>query len=41
MFRFLAAVVAVAFLLFPGWLMAAAFTSLNFVVALGAGRPQT
>lgn len=35
-FRVLVVVVAVALLLFPGWLMASVFTSLNFVVALGA-----
>lgn len=35
-FRVLVAIVAIALLLVPGWLMAAVFTSLNFVVALGA-----
>lgn len=35
-FRVVVAVVAAALLLFPGWLMAIAFTSLNFIVALGA-----
>jgi hypothetical protein len=35
-FRALVAVVAVALLLFPGWLMATVFTSINFVVALGS-----
>ena len=34
--RVLVAVAAIALLLFPGWLMATVFTSLNFVVALMA-----
>jgi hypothetical protein len=35
-FRALVAVVAIALLLFPGWLMATVFTSINFVVAFGS-----
>lgn len=35
-FRALVAVVAIALLLFPGWLMATVFTAINFVVALGS-----
>lgn len=34
--RVLVAVVAIALLLFPGWLMATVFTAINFMVALGA-----
>jgi hypothetical protein len=35
-FRALVAILAVALLLFPSWLMATVFTSVNFVVAFGA-----
>jgi len=35
-FRALVAVVAIALLLFPSWLMATVFTAINFVVAFGS-----
>lgn len=35
-FRALVMVMAIALLLFPGWLMATIFTAINFVVALGS-----